>query len=166
MIDAGQEHEFGLTVLAKTEGEHLQRVAAWADNGLRASADKFIRVGSTPSVVMEVADLDDPIETGAITAYEIRIANRGTKAADHVQVVATVPEGLEAVSADGPAKYRIDGKQVVFEALPSLNAKSAITLKVRAKGVKAGKVLFRAELTSPSLGQALTAEQATEVYGD
>jgi uncharacterized repeat protein (TIGR01451 family) len=166
IIEAGQKQEFAVTVLAKKEGEHLQRATAWADHNLQASAQQTVKVGGTPSVVMEVVDAEDPIETGAVTSYEIRVTNRGSKAAERVQLVAHVPDGMQPMSAEGPTKFHIEGQQVIFDELPILNAQAAATCKVKVKGTKPGTVLFRAELTSPSLTRALSAEQATEVYGE
>jgi uncharacterized repeat protein (TIGR01451 family) len=41
-------------------------------------------------------DLDDPVEVGRETVYEIRVVNRGNAACINVQIVATVPDAHAA----------------------------------------------------------------------
>jgi uncharacterized repeat protein (TIGR01451 family) len=165
-LDAGQKREFNFTVLAKTEGEHLQRAVAWADNELLAKADKVTRVEGTTAVTVEVVDLDDPVEINTETAYQIHIANRGSKNADRVQVVAIIPDGMQFIAAEGGTPFRTEGQKVIFTPIDSLNAQAAVAIQVRVKGTKQGKVRFRAEVTSPSLSEPITADELTEVYGD
>ena len=128
--------------------------------------EKLTRVEGTASVLMEVIDTEDPVEIGSDTTYQIHIANRGSKAADRVQIIATAPEGMQIVAAEGPITYRMQGQQVIFDEIPTLTPQSVLTLKVQAKGIRKGNVRFYAELNSESLNHPITAEQTTEIYGD
>jgi uncharacterized repeat protein (TIGR01451 family) len=166
MLDAQQKREFSITVLPKTEGEHLQRAVAWADSNLLAKADKMTRVEGTISMLMEVVDVDDPIEVDNETTYQIHLVNRGSKAAERVQVQAAVPEGLKILGVEGTGLYRIQGQQVIFEPIASLAPQSATVLQVRVKGIKKGTQRFRAVMTCPGLANSIITEESTEVYGD
>ncbi len=165
-LDAGQRVELPLTVLAKTEGEHLQRAAAWAENCAPVKAEKLTRVEGSASIIMEVIDTEDPVEIGSETTYQIHVANRGSKAAEHVTIVANAPEGMQVMGAEAPIAYHTQGQQVIFDEIPVLAPQSVITLKVQAKGLRRGNVRFQAELSSESLNSPITAEQMTEIYGD
>jgi uncharacterized repeat protein (TIGR01451 family) len=166
MLDAQQKREFSITVLPKTEGEHLQRAVAWADSNLLAKADKTTRVEGTVSMLMEVVDADDPIEIDNDTTYQIHLVNRGSKAAERVQVQAAVPDGLKILGVEGTGLYRIQGQQVIFEPIASLAPQSATVLQVRVKGIKKGTQRFRAVMTCPGLSNSIITEESTEVYGD
>jgi len=166
MLDAYQKREFSISVLPKTEGEHLQRAVAWADSNLLAKADKTTRVEGTVSLLMEVVDVEDPIEVDHETTYQIHLVNRGTKAAERIQVAAAVPEGLKILGVEGTGLYRIQGQQVIFEPIASLAPQSATVLQVRVKGIAKGTHRFRAVLSCPSITNAIITEESTEVYGD
>jgi len=166
MLDAHQKREFSITVLPKTEGEHLQRAVAWADSNLLAKADKTTRVEGTISMMMEVVDLDDPIEIDNETTYQIHLVNRGSKAAERIQVHAAVPDGLKILGVEGTGLYRIQGQQVIFEPIASLSPQSATVLQVRVKGIKKGTQRFRAVMSCPGVANSIITEESTEVYGD
>jgi uncharacterized repeat protein (TIGR01451 family) len=42
------------------------------------------------------------IEVGSETTYEIRVVNKGTKAATNMRVAALMPAGMAAVNGEGP----------------------------------------------------------------
>jgi hypothetical protein len=164
LLEPGQTCEYNLTVLPKTEGEHLQRAVAWADNELIVKSDKITRVEGTKSVAIEIEDADDPVEIGYDTHYRVRVVNRGTKSVEGAQLVVHVPGGMEITGAEGPGAYRIEGKKVVFESIPPLASQSATTVKVLVRGTTAGEQRLRAELAAPSLSSPVVAEELTQVY--
>ena len=163
-LDAHQKREFTITVLPKSEGEHLQRAVAWADSNLLAKADKTTRVEGTTALLMEVIDVEDPIEVDSETTYQIHIVNRGSKAAEKIQVAAAVPEGMKILGVEGTGLYRINGQQVIFEPIASLAPQSATVLQVRVKGVQAGTQRFRAVMSCPGMSNSIITEESTEVY--
>ena len=165
-LDVRQKREFTITVIAKAEGDHLQRVVAWGDNNLLAKTDIATRVESQTSLVMEVVDVDDPIPVGGETTYQIHIANRGSIAAELIQITATVPDGMVAVGVDGNIMYRAKGQQLTFEPITSLAPQAATVLQVRVKGTKHGTQKFHVAMTCPTMANAVTAEESTEVSGE
>ena len=166
VLDAHQKREYSITALPKTEGDHLQRAVAWADSNLLAKADKTTRVEGTVSLLMEVVDVDDPIEVDNETTYQIHIVNRGSKAAERIQVAAAVPEGMKILGVEGTGLYRIQGQQVIFEPIASLAPQSATVLQVRVKAIKKGTQRFRAVMNCPGVANSIITEESTEVYGD
>src|SRR5206468_10688522 len=113
-----------------------QRAVVWADSNLLAKADKMTRVEGTISLLMEVVDLDDPIEVDNETTYQIHIVNRGSKVAERIQVAAAAPEGMKIMGVEGTGLYQIQGQQVIFEPIASLAPQSATVLQVRVTGIK------------------------------
>ncbi len=165
-MEAGASQEFTLTVLPKSEGEHMQRAVAWADHNLIAKSDKVTRVEGFSSLTMQIGESEDPIEVGGEVAYQIQIANRGSKAAEHVQVTAVVPTGMELVGVASPLKYETQGQAIVFDAIPAVAAESTTVVQVRLKGAKKGDQRFRAMMRAPSLSTAVVTEEGTMVVGE
>ncbi len=166
VLEANQKRDFSFTILPKTEGEHVQRIVAWADSNLIAKTEMKTRVEGLVSLLMEVVDVDDPIELGSETTYQIHILNRGTKAAERIQIVATLPEGLTATAVEGLGTYKVKGQQLIFEPIASVAPQTATVLQVRVKGVRIGTQRIRAVLNCASLRNAIITEEATEVYGE
>jgi uncharacterized repeat protein (TIGR01451 family) len=165
-MEPGTSQEYTLTVLPKSEGEHLQRAVAWADQNLLVKSDKVTRVEGFSSLTMRIAESEDPIEVGGEVAYQIQIANRGTKAAEHVQVTAVVPAGMELVNVASSLKYETQGQAIVFDAIPAVAAESTTVVQVRLKGTSKGDQRFRALMRSPSLSTAVVTEEGTMVVGE
>src|SRR4029077_7474356 len=107
---------------AKQIGEGVHHVQASGENGLIATAKVATRVDGSSKVVMEVADLDDPVEVGTQTAYEIRIPNDGSKAAQNLKISCELPPGLDLIDTHGPTENFIEKTVLHFKPLAELAA--------------------------------------------
>ena len=110
-------------------------------------------------------DPEGPVPVGSDATYELRIRNRGTKAAENVEVLAYFSNGVEPVSADGQT-HRISPGQVVFDPIPAIPPAAEIVLKVKAKAEVAGNHVFRAEVHCKAIGTRLVREEVTHYYQD
>src|SRR5205814_889247 len=99
-----------------------------------------------PALLLEVVDLDDPVEVGAETTYEIRVVNQGSCASQGLQIVATVPDGMTPQGATGPAPYHVHAQQVVFEPLALLAARADALYRVRVLCRTPGDWRFKVEM--------------------
>ena len=147
-------------------GEYNIHAEATASNDLQSEQDHRLNVEGIAALLFGLADQVDPIEVGATTTYEIRVKNQGTKNASNVQFVAQLPQGMQAIGADGPTNHRIQGDQVVFDSIPSLAAKGESSYRIRVKGVAAGDQTFRVRMTSDDIAAPVFKEESTKVYTD
>src|SRR5262249_55276659 len=69
-LTPGQSREVHMEVLAINTGEHHHKANVTAARGLKSDAEVMTRVEGLPALLMELVDLDDPVEVGADTAYE------------------------------------------------------------------------------------------------
>jgi hypothetical protein len=139
---------------------------AQADRGLEAKAEAAIHVDGIAALMLEVVDLDDPVEVGAETSYEIRVVNQGTAACTGLQIVATVPNEMATRDAEGPSTYRIQGQQVIFAPLPKLASHADVLYRVKVRGIKPGDVRFKVQMSCDQLQRPVYEEESTHVYGD
>ena len=77
-----------------------------AARGLKSDAEVVTHVEGLSALLMEMVDLDDPVEVGADTAYEIRVTNTGSKTETNLQLVCTIPDKMEFRNAVGAAGVR------------------------------------------------------------
>lgn len=122
------------------------------------------RVEAVADLKLVVNDPQGPKLVGEDVSYEIRIQNRGTKAAEKVQVVAQFSEGIEPVQASGNPAELIPG-QAIFRPLARIEPGQEVTLKVTARAEKSGSLRFRAEVTCDEQETKLVAEGVTRFVG-
>lgn len=165
-LKPGETKNVTVSLQAVHPGQFTHRARASADRGLTAEGEVGTLVEGVPGLLLEVIDLEDPIEVGAKTTYEIRVVNQGTKSAGNIQIVADVPKGLQPLSADGPAKYEIRGQQIVFSPVEKLAPRADATYRLYVRGTDPGDLRLKVRLTANTLSEPVNEEEATRVYTD
>jgi uncharacterized repeat protein (TIGR01451 family) len=155
-----------LTTLPVEPGEQRLRIEGRAALGLTAVGEQVVQVEQAAELLHTVKDLDEVIEVGSETTYEIRVTNKGTKAATNVRVTALVPGGMAATSGEGPTRASGDATQVIFEPLARLNPQEEVIYKVQVQGRQPGDHLVRVQLSSDEWPTPVTREESTRVYQD
>lgn len=142
----------------------------------RASA-KIDQLSATDSVATKVEALADlrltvvdpvgPVPLGTEVTYEVIIENRGTKAANDINVVGYFSEGIEPVSVKG-WQGKVGVGEVALESIPQVSPGQRLVIKVIAEASRSGNHVFRAELDSndPSTKTKLAVEEWTVFHAD
>lgn len=155
-----------LTTLPVEAGEQTLRFSSSAEPGLAVEKEQPIMVEGVAAILFQVVDVDDPIELGGETTYEIRVVNQGSKAATNVQLMATLPPEMRAVAAEGPARHTIEANRVIFEGLSRLAPKADTTYRVRVQGLQPGDLRLSVQLLTDEMTTPVTKEESTRVYSD
>jgi uncharacterized repeat protein (TIGR01451 family) len=164
----GQSQEVNVDLVATAEGEQRHRALATGARSLSAKDEVVTRVEGLSALLMELVDLDDPLEVGADTAYEIRVTNTGSKTETNLELVCTVPDKMEfrgARSASG-CRFRVEGKDVIFDPLPQLAPRTDALYRVNVRGLAPGDLRFRARIKADGLSEPVLREESTHVYSD
>lgn len=165
-LGPGQSREVKLECLAVNPGVFEHKVMAVASRGIKDEQPVTTRVEGLSSILMELVDLDDPIEVGAETVYEVRITNTGSKTETDVKLVCVIPDKMTFKGATGPAKFQQNGNEVVFEPIQRLAPRADAIFRVTVKATAAGVVHFKSRITSTLLVDPVTKEEATRIYAD
>jgi uncharacterized repeat protein (TIGR01451 family) len=155
-----------LIALPVEAGPQKLRVETKSAQGLTASAEQTTRVEGLAAILFEVADVNDPIEVGEETTYEVRVVNQGSKASTDIVLVADLPVGILPISTAGPTRGVIEGQRVIFQALPRLAPKADTTYRIRVKGQRPGDLRIRVQLQTAEMTSPVTKEESTRVYTD
>lgn len=129
-----------------------------------ATASVSTEVAGIPAILLEVVDLEDPIEVGSNETYLIVVTNQGSATGTNIRVTCTVPDEQEYVSGTGPSQASVSGKKVTFAPLATLAAKAKATYRVVVKGTKAGDVRFAVELISDQMTSPVNETESTHQY--
>jgi len=128
------------------------------------SAAITTRVEGIAAILLEVIDLDDPIEVGSNVTYEIIVTNQGSSDGTNITVVCTLPPEMAYVSATGLTQATVDGQVVRFAPLPSLDPKAKATYRVVVKASSPGDVRFKVSMTSDQDKQTTPIEETESTH--
>jgi hypothetical protein len=165
-LESGQTAKLKLALMAIRPGIYLHQGGALSEHGARASTQFESHVEGTASLVLEIIDLDDPVEVGVETAYEVRVRNEGSKAAQNVGISCELPAGVELIQAKGPAKHLTENGLVVFKSLPELTPGKTAIYRIHVRGNVGGNHRFRVRLASDSIREPLIFEELTKFYDE
>jgi uncharacterized repeat protein (TIGR01451 family) len=122
------------------------------------------KVIGVPAILLEVVDLEDPIEIGKEVTYEIKVINQGTATATNVRLVCTVPESQEFVSGGGSSEVTSAERTLTLGGLGTLEPKGVASWRIIVKPSKADDARFKVELTSDQFQRPIVEAEATQQY--
>ena len=155
-----------LTALPIEAGEQKLLTEGKAQQGLADQHEQTIVVEGLAAIFFEVVDVEDPVEAGGETTYEIRVMNQGSKACTQVQVAAALPAEMAPIDAEGPVRHQVRGQEIVFEPLPRLAPKADTTFRLRVQGVQPGHHRVSVQVSCAEIPEPVTKEESTRVYSD
>jgi uncharacterized repeat protein (TIGR01451 family) len=165
-LPEGEHGVVELVAMPIEAGPQTLEVESRAGEGLSDQTQRQIMIDGLAAIMFEVKDLEDPIEVGGETGYEIRVVNQGTKAATNVQVSISLPPGLQLISAEGETQHSEQAGAIAFEPLGQLAPKADTVFRVRAQGTTAGDQRVMVQVNTDDLAQPIRREESTRVFGD
>jgi uncharacterized repeat protein (TIGR01451 family) len=165
-LPKGEKGTVELTAMPVETGPQTLQVESRAQQGLTDKTQREVLVEGLAAIKFDVKALQDPIEIGGETGYEIRVVNQGTKAATNVQITAELPAGLKLISAEGETQHKSDQNRLVFEPLQQLAPKADTVYRLRVQGLQAGDQRVAVEVKTDDLQQPIRHEESTRVFGD
>ncbi|HVJ81147.1 MAG TPA: hypothetical protein VNC50_08765, partial [Planctomycetia bacterium] len=165
-VAPGEKKEIIYKCIATQVGEYKHLASAESGRGMKAQTERATKVEGIASLLMEIVDVDDPIEVGAETSYEVRVTNQGSREATNIEVRALVPREMAVKGGQGPTQHKVENQEIIFAPLPRLAPRADAIFRVFVKGVAASDVRFRARLVSDALTEPVIIEEGTKIYSD
>ena len=162
-LEAGDERTFKVRCQLNSDGENQFAVQVRDDNDLTSIQTAVTQVKALADLKLSVNDPAGPTPVGEEAVYEIKLVNRGSKAAQNINIVAQFSEGIEPTEALGQTAEIVPG-QVIFDAIEELGPGDTIMVKVIAVAADEGNHRFRAEIRSELPETRLVAEEATRYF--
>jgi len=162
-LEPKQSKTVSLTLKA-TEIGTMRNVARATATCAEAHADATTQVTGIAAILLEVVDLEDPIEVGSNETYVITVTNQGSAVGTNIRVTCTLPEEQQYVSSDGPTQASVAGRKITFAPLAQLAPHAKAVYRVLVKGAKAGDVRFAADLVSDQMTSPAGETESTHIY--
>ncbi len=121
-------------------------------------------VSGIPAILLEVVDLDDPIEVGKDVVYEITVTNQGSAPGTGIKVTCDLEQEQQYVSGTGATAVTGTARRVEMAPVPSLAAKAKATWRVTIRAAAAGNVRFKVSMMSDQITRPVEETESTNQY--
>lgn len=165
-LGPGEEGFVELTAIPVEAGEQKLRLEGVADRNLTSSSEWVTAVDGIVGLVFSITDLQDPIEVGRTTTYEIRVANQGTKPATQVQLLADLAPGLKPVSGEGKTRVSVQQDTFLIDPIAQLGPREEAIYRITVEGTAVGDHLLNLQLQSAEATTPVSKQESTKVYSD
>jgi uncharacterized repeat protein (TIGR01451 family) len=164
-LDADQPLLVTCKLRPRLPGDWAVAAAARAAGMSEVKSTHAVHLDAVPSLTVELAPQQDPVDVGAETTYVVRIYNQGALTASAVRLTASVPPPLLPVRADGTRAGRVQGQQVLFEELAELKPNVDAVFRIQVRGQQPGQGGFRVQVSAAALPAPLVQEVTAHVRG-
>jgi uncharacterized repeat protein (TIGR01451 family) len=160
----GATRTFTLKVSAPNEGKvrSTATASAYCADAVTVMAETAVK--GISAILLEVVDLNDPVEVGGATTYVITATNQGSGADTNIRIAVELEDTMGYVSASGSTKTEETGRVVVFKPLASLAPGEKATWRVEVKAVAEGDVRIRVVMESDELTRPVEETEATHFF--
>ncbi len=129
-----------------------------------ASSSCSTIVSGIPAVLLEVIDIEDPIEVGSNETYEITVTNQGSADDTNIKIVCTLEDSQTHVSSGGATSSSVSGQVVSFAPLPRLAPDAKAKWTVVIKAASAGDVRFSVQMDTDNITRPVNENESTNQY--
>ena len=160
-IRPGQTAELSFQLSFAREGDNQVSVQCSSRTAVPVQCIAVTQVKAVSDLKLLVIDPVAPAPVHGEVEYELRLVNRGSKAAQQVSVVAMFSKDIEPTRGEGQRAEVLSG-QIRFQPITRIEPGQTVTLRVFALASAAGMHRFRAEVRSADADIKLVQEQSTE----
>ena len=121
-------------------------------------------VTGIPAILMEVADVEDPIRVGERGTYVIRVKNQGSAPATNIRIACILEDYVRYVSSAGATAGSIEGQTIRFFPLGTLAPQADVAWRVVVEAVRPGDMRFKVIMNMDELSRPVEETESTHLY--
>ncbi len=148
------------------KGNQVIDFKATADLNQSTSTQQQLAVQQIVEVFFDIDDLNDAIEVGSSTAYELRVVNQGLTVATNVQLQVDFPPSIRPTLVRNGQGNEIRGQRVILAPILRLAPNQELKFVIDAQGLREGDHLVVASLKTDDRSTPTRKEESTRVYAD
>jgi uncharacterized repeat protein (TIGR01451 family) len=143
-LQPGQSIVLQSKVIPHEEGtqESLVRVVESTSSKSEIKAISHTVIEPVEALGIAMSEHRQPVQIGDSVIMTIEATNRGQRVAENVRIRAAIPPSLSLMNVRGETRFRIEGREVVFEPLNEIvpGNKETIQLELKAAASSTAKV--------------------------
>jgi uncharacterized repeat protein (TIGR01451 family) len=163
-IPAHSERRVCASFTRREPGELKFVPVAQGAEALGAASACGTQVAGVPGVLLEVVDLEDPVEVGKTVTYEILVRNQGAMTLTNLRLTCALAQEQDFVSGAGATVVSVDGRTLTLAPLAALEPKAEARWSVVCKAVQAADARLRVELTGDQFHRPIVESESTQQY--
>ncbi|MGI5832042.1 MAG: hypothetical protein ACOX6D_05860 [Thermoguttaceae bacterium] len=130
---------------------------------LSAQTEQEVTVDGITALSYRIESLSGAVEHGNEAVFEVRLENKGTKDANRVEMVISLPDGVVPVNMDGPTQFTASGNTLVFAPIAKIGPKEERVYKLKVKCNLPGDRRLTVKVGAEGI-EPLTKEESVWVY--
>jgi len=163
-IEPNASKKVSVSYIPTKEGPLADSATATAYCAEAVTASVKTLVTGIPAVLLEVIDIEDPVNIGSFVTYVIKVTNQGSARGTNIRIDCVLEDNVRYVSSAGTTPGSIEGNTVRFAPLGSLAPKAKATWRVVGTAVKPGDVRVKVTMNSDQLTRPVEETEATYLY--
>jgi uncharacterized repeat protein (TIGR01451 family) len=163
-IQPDGKQQVQMTLSYEHEGQLQTNALATAHCAEDATAQTSTDFEGIPAILLEVIDLNDPVEVGDNVTYKITVTNQGSTDAKDIAVKCMVPQSMKYVSASGATSAMSTGQDISFSKLSTLAPGKQAAWMVKLQASQEGIANFETHVTSQHFQTAIRETEATNLF--
>lgn len=165
VLPPGAQRTYTIACQLTSAGPLQIETGVRGDGDLADAAVVQTLVETEADLVLSVDDPQGPIPIEQDVTYQLTVKNRGTKAANGIDVVMHFSNGIEPTAVEGE-ENTINPGEVAFQTIDQLGPGEERIFSVTARATVAGTHEFRAQLTCSEAEAREVAGGTTKFFGD
>jgi uncharacterized repeat protein (TIGR01451 family) len=163
-LEPESEANLQITLTGNRKGVLCNKVSAQGPYGLFETTEACTDWEGISAMVLEFIDTKDALLVGESTQYLVTVTNQGFGEDTNIVITVELPNGLKAISFDGPTKWSILENKVVFAPYAVLEPNETIEYKISVMTEKTGNYFVKAAVTSDTHKTPIAENESTTVY--
>lgn len=163
-LPVGGTKTVNVTVEPQIKGTISNTATATAVCADAVSAEATTKISGIPAILLEVIDIEDPIEVGDTVTYQIQVTNQGSAQDTNILIVAELEPEMEYVTSSGPTEANVTGRRIEFGPLPDLEPGEKATWRMNVKAAAPGDVRILVTMDSDMITRPVMETEATNFY--
>ncbi len=162
-LSPSDSRKVSMTVGGSTAGTGTTSGEANAVCASAATASTGISMVGISALLLEVIDVNDPVEVGKSTIYEIRVTNQGNATATNIGLTGTFEDDMSYITSSGNTPISNAGKNLTFGSF-SLAPQEVVSWQIELKASGVGDHRFGIEMNSDQLTRPVSETESTTIY--
>ena len=163
-IAAGASKNVRVSYMPTRGGELANSITASAYCTESVTVSAKTSVAGIAGVLLEVGDVDDPVQVKNQTTYVITVTNQGSAPSTNIRIACTLEESERYASSSGPTVGTLEGSNVTFAPLATLSPRAKATWNVVVTALKPGDIRFKVIMNTDQLTRPVEETEATHLY--
>jgi uncharacterized repeat protein (TIGR01451 family) len=163
-LEANASKDVKISYVPTKAGILVNSANATAYCATAVSASLKTTVTGISALLMEVVDVEDPVQIGSYATYVIRVENQGSATATNILVTAMLEDNVRYISSAGATASSKEGQTVRFFPLGSLAPQAKAAWRVVVEAVRPGDVRFKVIMNADQLTRPVEETESTHLY--